>query len=101
HAERERADSARVFRHILADAAIAAGYGQLEEAVPVARRHREAIHLQFGNIAVGSAAQQIPYPFIESAEFGLIERIIEAEHDGVVRNLTESLARFASYAGGR
>ena len=102
HAQRQRADGARVFRDVLAHRAVAARDGLHELAIAIVRRHGKAVHLQFGHVAELGAAQQFAHAAVEIAQFAFVQGVIQAQHGRAVRHLDETFARLAAHAlGGR
>ena len=96
------ADGAGIFGDLFADAAVAAGDGLLEESFAVAGGEGEAIHFEFGDVAVGRSTEQFAHARIEGAEFPFIECVAEAEHLRTMGRFAEALTGFAAHAhGGR
>jgi len=74
----------------------------VQEAVAIVHRHGKAVQLQLRYVAERLASQQLADAAVEVAQFGLVERIVEAEHGRAVPDLDETLARLAADAlGGR
>ena len=73
-----------------------------ELAVAIVGGHGEAVQLEFGDVAVFGAAEQVADAAVEIAQLGFVEGVVEAEHGGAVLDLDEAFARFAADAlGGR
>ena len=102
HAKRKGADGAGIFGDVFADRAVAARDGLRELAVAIVRRHGESVQLEFGDVAVFGAAEQVAHAAVEIAQFGFVQRIVEAQHRRAVPHLDEALARLSADAlGGR
>ena len=69
-----------------------------KRAVAIMGRHREAVQLQFGDVAECGAAQQFAHAAVEIAQLPLVERVVQAQHRRAVPHLDEAFARLAAHA---
>ena len=51
---------------------------------------------ELGDVAVFGTAEEVAYAAVEIAEFGFVERVIEAEHRRAVPYPDKALARFSA-----
>ncbi len=88
-------DGARVFRDVLADAAVPARHRLREFPAMVIHRERESVQLQLGDVGESFLAQKIPHALIEVPQFGLVQRVIKGQHGARVRHFYEAFARLS------
>ena len=105
--QRNRADRADVFRHVLAHGAVAAGGCRNEDARFVAQRERQSIELQFAvvfNGRIGFRETQIMTNAFVKGFCAFARKVrfrMNREHRNLVGNLAEALTHGAAHAKGR
>ena len=95
-AQGQRANGAGVLGDVLALGSVAPRDRLVQDAVPIVHRHGKAVQLQLGDVAERRAAQQFADAAIEVAQFGLVERVVQAQHRRAVPHLDETLAGLAA-----
>ena len=71
----------------------------MEGSLGIESGHREAIELEFGDIAEGLIAEEVADAAVEVAEFGFVECVVEAKHRRAVGKLEEALTGGTADAG--
>ncbi len=63
--------------------------------------HREPVHFELRHVPILGPGQQFAHSAIERAQFGFVERVVQTQHGGAMRNFDEAFARLAAHALGR